>query len=1564
MAELVDPNFPSDNSRIKDAGIRRTPMVVPIVPGRNKQELDAIFNSTNPQTSIEDIYNGNHPVKDDRPKGTGSDAYVGTQLGLLNAAMKNTDPVDEIEQATARASQTTEPQSFVASELYKYLGSLVELQAAAGAKVALETNDPAETERAAQETTALAQTVEKPGALENVVGTALRGQRVVTPEQSMLTNAFNLANFKGAVIAEEAGINGEWDDGEIRSWIQDAASMFFVPGRESISLLTFINQNDKGEVFSGVGGYKNAVKNFHDMPYAEQEAQFPSLSKYIMELSNGNKLLYLTLIDPFKDKEGIDSYGVGSINFDVAMDAGEFALIGVGWGIRAWKLAAKAMEARKAVGTLAGTGNREAAARLAARILKDPRVRKATGIEAETAAADAQPIDLTEVIPGQTPDLAESIMKTLEEDIVTRFNGIDESFTNLRNPDLIPQYHFFDDALKRQREEAVVGKLQDYPTFARIIDRDETGFTVETTTVSKYDAKYNAEDLRYQNELANKTIVELQDDLARRNLEAETSGDVYADTLRDRLAGLKKQVRKNEAIISDLEAPPTVGTQVFKYGIDEFGQLDAEVIKGTNRLNSPDLWMNQLTKDFVGWASIFDAQGSMVSKYLANAWNSALRGLDLPERKALSLWLEKGARDEKVFTPAELAEGIHTSEGLTRARSPKQIAAYYGARRVLDQLHTVREEMVARKLDVEGFTHEMALRNLKDGDGKMMRALVNPEDARSAIPAEVKRVYSQSTGKLEDVTDELRQMVADGKTSLYKFRNAVRHGGEEVTYGVAKPTTIRPRRAKVLNYVKGYVPRSYKNTWYVARKTANMLVDGVSTPRTTTERFFSTLDEANLWQSQQTDSSAYKIVRDREYVSSHPSASEEMDFNTFGGLYTGQRSDRDLLMGIDGKEPLMKNPIEAIEGYLSHISTNMPINEFRMSIVAKFQKSYGKYLPDGWAGDIYGLSKSDPLYKSIKQAQDYLVDFLRIRTVEERQWQNAMYKISETMSSIPGLKGTAQKLVLDNLASRDPITALRGAAFHSLLGFFNPRQFLIQALGAVIVHAVDPIRAPKYWGEYSALRAAMFVKTPEAWAKAGEHAELTGDFAELVRQWNRTGLKDSVTSYGDYNSAINGFGMTAQAFGKAASASTLPFREGELFVRGMGWLMARDAFLRAKPKGYKITKVDEAKILKDSYKHTMNLGRANRAGWQKGIMSVPTQFWQITTKFVENMLPELFGVPKNVRNWTPAERAKILFYGTILPFGAAGVPFARSAIGQFSDLYNEGKAPDQQVRGIEDANLFSNFGMSKESWTRLVDQGMAGLAGWYLTGDDLTISSRGSIAAGVEETIRNFKDADGVWDMAFAASGTPINRTWAALNTISAIWAVPDWTFSEYKVATNDVLSITSTWSNLHKAMWWNSMGKISDSKGRTIDDLDPNEDFSMLVWQALGFAPGRIDYLNGITAYTRNVEGGIDKAAKGIIQEKADAITTILVKYGAEVYSPEREKHMRIVIAALMQDLDPHAPIRDKIIERVNAGLLGSDSKLQTVLEKGTQAKMESRENAVGIESVFTNPLFVEKGQ
>lgn len=1559
MAELVDPNFPNDNSRIKDAGIRRTPMVVPIVPGRNKQELDAIFNHVPSEGTVEDIYNGNYQVPSTKPKGTGSDAYLGTQLGLLNAALKNTDPVDEIEKSTQDAAMTTDPALFVSSELYKYLGSLVETRAEAGAKVALETGDPAETERAAQETTDLARSVDKPGAVENVVGHALRGPRVVTPEQSVLTNSYNLMRFKEAVTAEDAGIDGEWRDGEVASWIKDASSMFFVPGRESVSLLTFIEQNDKGNVFKGVGGYKDAVNSFHDMPFAEQETQFPSLSKYIMELSNGNKLLYLTLIEPFKDKSALSS-----INFDVAMDVGEFAAIGLGWAARAWRLGRKGIEARKAVGTLAGTGNKEAAANLAARILKDPRVRQATGIEQETAAINSQPFDLSSLEPGQTPDLAESILKNLEQDIVTRFNGIDDSFTNIRNPDLIPQYHFFDDALKRAREEAVVGKLQDYPTFARIVDRDETGFTVETTTVSKYDAKYNAEDLRYQNGLANKTILELQEDLARRNAEGDTAGDSYADTLRDRLADLKAQVRKNEDIISDLEAPPLVNTQTFKYGVDEFGRLDAEVIKGTNRLNSPDLWMNQLSKDFVGWASIFDAQGSMVSKYLSTAWNSALRGLDLPERKALSLWLEKGARDAKVFTPAELAEGVHTSDGLTRAKSTKQIGAYYAARRVLDQLHTVREEMVARKLDVEGFTHEMTLRNLRDAEGKPLRALVNPEDARGTIPAEIKRVYNHSTGKIDDITDEMRQKVADGKVGLYKFRSAVRSGDEEVTYGLAKATTIKPRRARVLNYVKGYVPRSYKNTWYVARKTRNILVDGVSTPRTTTERFFSTLDEANLWQSQQPDSSAYKIVQDREYISSHPSASEEMDFNTFGGLYTGQRSDRDLLMGIDGKEPLMKNPIEAIEGYLSHISTNLPINEFRMSLIAKFQKSYGKYLPDGWAGDIYGLSKSDPLYKSIKQAQDYLVDFLRIRTVEERQWQTAMYKISETMGSIPGLKGTAQRLVLDNLASRDPITALRGAAFHSLLGFFNPRQFLIQALGAVIVHAVDPIRAPKYWGEYSALRAAMFIKTPEAWAKAGEHAELTGDFVELVRQWNRTGLKDSVTSYADYNSAINGFGMTAQAFAKGASASTLPFREGELFVRGMGWLMARDAFVRGKPKGYKITKLDEAKILKDSYKHTMNLSRANRAGWQKGIMSVPTQFWQITTKFVENMLPELFGVPKNVRNWTPAERAKILFYGTILPFGAAGVPFARTAIGQFSDLYNEGKPEGEQVRGAEDVNLFSNFGMSKESWVRLVDQGMGGLAGWYVTGDDLTISARGSIAAGVEETIRNFKDADGVWDMAFAASGTPINRTWAALNTVSALWAVPDWTFAEYKVATNDVLSITSTWSNLHKAMWWNAMGKITDSKGRTIDDLDPEEDFSMLVWQGLGFAPGRIDYLNGITAYTRNVEGGIDKAAKGIVQEKADAITSILVKYGKEDYTPERERHMRIVIQALMQDLDPSAPIRDKVIEAVNKGMFGGDEKLQAVLEKGIKAKMESRENAVGIESVFTNPLFVEKGQ
>ena len=1582
MASIVDPNTSIESqprsaadvneafrTKVQDARSQGIPedqirAATTKAPQNIKEELGLLYDGPAQQEdlSIEDIYNNKVPVGNPGQVGTGHDAYVGTRLGLLSAAMTNTDPVDAIEKATAEAATTRDPQTHVASKLYEYLSELVVGRAEAGARIATELGNPAEADRATQDASALATSVDKNDALENITTQAFRSfTQAQTEQRSMYVQAEARNAFMKSVMLEKVGIDGKWSLGEVAHWSKDIVDAFLIPGRETMSISAFIAGKDDG-TFSKLGGYHEAVRAYHDMPYKDQVDQFAGLSEYVYKISGYNNLMYMTLINPFIDKNELNL-----INLDIAMDAGELALLVGGLAIRAVKVGRNLAEARKAVKILAETGNRNSAASLAARSIVDPRVRRATGIDQVTAATDAQPIDISRFIPDmpdQTPDLAESIMRAFEKDIVDRFNVIDESFGNIKNPELVVNPRFFDDALKRAREEAVVGQLQDYPTLARIVDRTEDGFTVETTTVSKYDAKYNAEDLRYQNEVLNKTITEVQSDLARRNAEYDTAGDQYADMLRSRMADYKAKVRHNESIIKDLEAPPEVNARQFTYTVNEFGELDSKVIKGTSILNSPDLWMNQLLKDFVGDASIADAQASIVSRHLADAWNAALRGTSKRDRQVVSLWLEKGSRDERVFTPAELASGIHTPEGLTKAESPKTLANYYAARRVLDQLHEVKQSLIARKLDVEGFTHEMLLRNLRDGDGKPLRALVNAEKPLDRMPSGITRIYDNATGKIDNITEEMRQKVLDGKYQVYGFRTAVRHGGEEITYGIAKAENIRPRRAQVLNYVKGYIPRTYKNTWYVARKTQPIKVNGIETSRTTTERFFSTLDDANLWRSQKQDSSAYTIARDRELIKSHPSEAEHIDFNTYGGLYTGSRSDRNLLIGIEGKEPLMRNPLEAIEGYLSHISNNLPMNEFRMSVIAKFENSYGKYLPEGWAGPITGLSTSDPIHKTIKQAQDYMVDFLRIRTVEERQWQSAIYSIAETMGHIPVLKG-AQKFVLDNLASRDPITALRGAAFHTLLGVFNPRQLLIQGLGAVIVHAQDPVRAPKYWAEYTALRTAMFIQSPEAWVKAGNHAGLLGeDFAHMVKQWNRTGLKDSVAQYGDYNSAINGFGMTAQAFKKAAVVSTLPFKEGELFVRGMGWLMARDMFLRGKRAGYKLTAKDEAFILKDSYRHTMNLGRANRAAWQKGIMSIPTQFWQITTKFVENMLPELFGVPKNVHNWTPKQRAQILMFGTVLPFGAAGLPFGRTLLGQMSDLYNEGKPEGEQIRGVEQVNLFQNFGMSKEAWTRLIDQGVVGLAGWELTGNDLSMSARGSIAAGVEETIRNFKNADGVWDRAFAASGQPMTRAWAAINTISSLWAIPDWTFDEYKIAANEVASIASSWSNAHKALWWASQGHITDAKGRTIDDLDPKEDYSMLLWQALGFPPGKVDYLYSANAYNRKVEGGIAKFEQGIVQEKADAITTLLVKYGANEYSPDRERRMQILIDAVLKDIDPAAPLRDKVIEKVNSGLLGKDTRLEAILEKTITAKMESRENAVGMESVFTNPLFVEKGK
>lgn len=161
-------------------------------------------------------------------------------------------------------------------------------------------------------------------------------------------------------------------------------------------------------------------------------------------------------------------------------------------------------------------------------------------------------------------------------------------------------------------------------------------------------------------------------------------------------------------------------------------------------------------------------------------------------------------------------------------------------------------------------------------------------------------------------------------------------------------------------------------------------------------------------------------------------------------------------------------------------------------------------------------------------------------------------------------------------------------------------------------------------------------------------------------------------------------------------------------------------------------------------------------------------------------------------------------------------------------------------------------------------------------------------------------------------------------------------------------------------------MGYIVDSKGRVMDDVDPEEDFHLLLWQGLGFSPGKVDYAYAASAYSRSVGGGV-KMEAGLKQEKIDAIRSVILKYGKDptnLSDPEKVKRISAIINVLMKDLDPNAPIRTEIMQAVNKSLTSRDELLGQYISDAVDNQLKTREAAVGINSIFTNPLFVPKGE
>jgi len=1258
---------------------------------------------------------------------------------------------------------------------------------------------------------------------------------------------------------------------------------------------------------------KKFINRFQTLPANIKEALFPEIAASIKKASKdfGSKnnvkaaMMLLKLIDPTAEKD---------IQIELQTDAllAAVDVVPAIAALRAFTLrrvhqlgkAANAIKAHKAVDDV------ETAASLNVATLADEtgEASDITRVSKEAAAANATPFDMENILPNATDGInlkTEQLLERIQASrsvVHDRLQRIASGQFTLKEGALLPKEkdRVQSKALEKLMElnDDLIEERGLMIDKAVIAQSDETGFTI--------------------------------------NYELRNVAD---DTL---VGKLRKDV---------------------KYRLNDVGEFEALSTGAIERyIASPSYYMSTVQEGAVEGATRIE----LARERLLNTFTKTVREVTKPmgnpmtpigRRKYKELdevllsgddYANADGTFGRVYTIDELRSGIRTRDDRIIRLDDSQIQAYYGLRELFDNVWSLKNNELRRTMELNGFKHVDF-----EGVPAIGHPFATANDARNSLrKSETNYIYDPTAndgnggfGTFNDINlDDMYQR----DYAVVRFQKAQEINGEYVDYALVPRNAVKELPQHVLHYKVGYVPKIHKEGYYFVKKE----VRGTRNGRPDTHLYWTTVREFDSKKGAQKyldaikeeePNASFRVFHDRE-LDQVQLNDEAIGFS--GGLYTSPRAKHPILFNEKGEPVPRESAFESLSRNLQHIAGYLPRNEWRIGMQQRWlntARDAGMLKPhDDFWSELRG-EKHTEAWNALTASRDYIKDQMRIPTSQELWFSNKMRALAEWAEkpiTFAGRQLTTQRLPeyarksLQTFTHKDPFALARSAAFHTLLGWFNPAQLFVQAQGASIAMSIHPERWATSMQNYMALRAAMVTagkRGVDASANGTYLARLASttsmnkdEFVELVKAWEKTGLQESIKATADHAAAAQSFGYGADALRRAADAGLVLYREGELFTRGYSFLTAAANWKKAN-KGKKLVADEDIKaVLDEAMKLQLNMTRANRAAWQKGAFSIPTQFLQIQAKWLQAAWPKVLG---GKGPFTVEQKQKFLAI-QFMAYGAAGIPFGEWAVNEAAEIVGtrpENMDPTMQryvAGGVWDAMFYAAFGA------------------------DAQFGKRGAIAD-VERTIVDLTYSNqSLVETMFGAFGSVPTRAMEAFKKIRPLVfnSEIDFTMEEYSYAASQLASIVSTWRNIDKAIFMNRQGLLVGKNGRVLVDRASNpEAFSpgTITAQALGFSPRALNDLYKLDAINRNWDQHVEKRIEALIE--------LHYKYASGTQGERGYRNLQVMQQYLLGDLNDYD--REYVLRQVGNRIKNPQTKMERVLKKYYRD--------VAGEIVDYNPLF-----
>lgn len=816
-------------------------------------------------------------------------------------------------------------------------------------------------------------------------------------------------------------------------------------------------------------------------------------------------------------------------------------------------------------------------------------------------------------------------------------------------------------------------------------------------------------------------------------------------------------------------------------------------------------------------------------------------------------WQEAGIEVGKRFNANELRAYYKMTD--------QEIAAYNKVRDLADSLYPImnknlRDELVRKGykdvrlnrpisyLDEDGVRQEFVLHDI----GIPMDSAKEADTLLGKVGA--RKVYDPESGSQIDVnSNSISDLYNRGKivvrlsetTKIPGVKGRVRH------LVVDRATEVRDLPSKVHTYKEGWIPRSYKNgRYFVKEVTVGGTVDGAPISsedlavRGKTHGLSSNREAAQALADQLSKSN--KGTKYEVFVADQLDPTELMLQENRSRMYTAGRGERPVPQyefnrngELVESKAARQDPFQALSASINNIAFHYPRNEWRMSELARLEKS-AKDSGVQWQGiNQEAIGGSPEANAFINRKRLEMRDWLAMPDSFSEKWDYAIQRVYEAAlgTEILGKRLTTHEGMVGRglwwLKSNDPVTAMRAASFHMMLGMFNPAQLWVQGQGSAVAFSQLSValNGPKNVSKAVSLQKALMQlenQSPEVAVKnirrMVDEGILEGmsyaDAESFLDGWMRSGLREGVMTTADFRAAESGFGnMWLGAKSWAEGPGMMFYRGGETFSRRLSYVAAHILETQKNPNlvGRTLSDSELSNIVARSNDFMLNLGKSNRAGWQKGPLSIPTQFWQVWAKQVEQYLNFSAG-----RVLTPQEKLKLLL-GQIGLYGTHGVPLFGGAIG-YSLARNR------------------NFEGGDTHEERFVEEGLWGLA-FSLIGSDITAASRGAVLSDMQGLINDWafgeEDLSTLLRGAFGNLGIRSGEAVRKLSSLSVTSMMGDSITNpnDLFLFVDAIGGLTSTWSNASKALMMHSSDKLVTRSGMVIK----NKDFDLAT--TLGVAMG-----------------------------------------------------------------------------------------------------------------------------